>query len=455
MNYQWKLSGKIVLAIVLASLMAFGLAGPAGATDFREGETLVVPAGEVIDDDLFLTGTRIEMNGTVKGDLFAFGQEIVVNGPVEGSLVAAGQLLTVNGEVAGSLYATGFALTIGPEASVGRNAYFGGFSLAAEKGSAAGRSLYAGGYQAILSGEIADDVAVGVAALELNGKVGGNVEADVAEPDPGFSQSAPFMGGFLPGGVKMVAPGLRVGSDAEIGGDLQYTSPVEQDVPGGAAGGSVVHSTPVPGAQPGQPDNVRVRFGLGSGIARRIGEFIALLIVGGLLLRFWPNIVQRVSAKAQERPLPSAGWGCLATLIFAVGVPVVAIAIFLVALLGGLVTFGDLFGDILGLGGTTLALAVTGFLFVLSLVTKAIVAFWGGQLILTRLAPQTQTGRRANFWALAAGALIYEILRLIPVLGWLLAVIVTLVGLGAIYFVLREGLRPAPLVTPPTAPLPA
>ena len=446
---NWAVSVRVALALGLAGALAVGLAGSAWAADFRSGDIVVIETGEVIDDDLFVTAGRVEMNGTVKGDLVASGAEVIVNGTVEGSLAITGQLLTVNGDVAGSVYGGGFALTVGPEAQIGRNLYFGGFSLTTEPGSTVGRDLYAGGYQALLDGEVARSAAIASGALELNGKVGGDVRVEVAEPNPSFAQSAPFFAGTMPGGVRMVTPGLRVGDEAEIGGDLSYTSSVEQPPQGGAIEGDVIYATPAPEVMPAQPVRPRLAFRLGQGFSRRLGEFVALLIVGGLLVRFWPEAVRRVTAKVQERPLPSAGWGCLVMLIALVGAPLVAIAIFIVALVGGVITFGQLFSTILGLGGATLGLAVTIFLFVLALVTKAIVAYFAGRSILTRIAPQTQTGRWANLWSLVAGALIYEVLRSIPGLGWLLAVAVTLVGLGAIYIVAREWLRPpTPLMAP-------
>ena len=48
----------------------------------------------------------------------------------------------------------------------------------------------------------------------------------------------------------------------------------------------------------------------------------------------------------------------------------------------------------------------------------------------------------ANFGALALGMFIYEILRVIPFFGWLLSVVVTIVGLGAIAIVLRNRYMP-------------
>jgi hypothetical protein len=425
MKHNWKTWGRVVAGLVLLGLLVFGLSRSAWAADFRGGDNVIISEDEVIDDDLFVSGNRVEVDGTVRGDLFASGTEVVVNGQVEGSLFIAGQTLEVNGQVDGSVYGGGYALTIGREVNIGRNLYFGGFSLTTEKSSVIGHSLYAGNYQTILDGEVANDVAVGSGALEVNGIVGGDVRGEVGSPDQ--PSPPPFMPNF-PGSVPMVAPGLRVGENAEIGGNLDVEvveAEVEVDLWSSIAG-----------------------F-LARAFQQRVGEFIALLIVGGLLLYFWPNIVQRASTEAQARPLANAGRGCLVTLLFPIGVIIVGAIVVILAILGGLITFGHLFGDILGLGGTTLGLVVVVFSLIFSLVTKAIVAFLGGRLILTRLVSQ-MSGWWLDFASLVLGAIVYEILRVIPVLGWIVSIIVILVGLGAIYVVLRQTMRPSPPATAPT-----
>jgi len=413
----WK---RIAWALALVTFVALGLAGSAAAAEFRDGNTVVVQADEVVDDDLFLSGNRVEMNGTVRGDLFAAGTEVVINGEVEGSLFVAGQSLEVNGLVGGSLYGGAYALTIGPEAQIARNIYFGGFSLETEPGSAAGRGLYVGGYQLIHGGRVAGDLSFGGAAFELNGSVGGDVQAEVSEP----SQSAPpmFMPAF-PGAVAPIAPGFRMGDQGEAGGELD-----------------VVETQPIPDRSPAE----RAAASLARFVADRAGEFIALLIVGAILLRFWPELMERARAAAQEQPLPSAGLGCLATLAFFIGLPIAVALLIALTIVVAVVTLGQLSGHIAGLGGTGLALVSSVFFFAAGLVTKAVVALLGGRLTFERIAPATLEGRWGSFWALAVGALIYEILRGIPVFGWLVWVAVILVGLGAIYTAVREHWWPPP-----------
>jgi hypothetical protein len=442
----------LALSLVLAGLLAFGAARPAQAADFRTGNTVIIAADEVIDDDLFATGDRVEVNGTIKGDLFATGGEVVINGAVEGSLFIAGQSLQVNGQVDGSVYGGGYVLEVGPETAVGRNMYFGGYSLETEGGSSVGRSLYVGGYQAILGGEVAHDVRAGLEALELNGTVAGDVYTEVGQPDSDFS-GTPFMFPGMPAGVVTIEPGLRLGPDAVVEGNLWYRSAAQQAIPAGAVAGTVTQATPEPSPRPEQPavsPGVSRASGWFDTFSRRAGEFIALMIVGGLLLRFWPSSVRRPSAEAEARPLRSAGWGLLVALIFFVAAPLAAIAIFAAAVLFGLVTYGQLFGTVLGLGGAALGLTVTVFLFVLSLLTKVVVGYLVGRLVLQRAAPAWLTGSYGDLLALATGALAYEVLRALPLgLGWVIGAVVTLLGLGAIYFVAREALPRRAIVATP------
>ena len=61
-----------LVPIALVLVISLGFVGTAQAVEFIENEDL--PAGEVIDDDLFIVGDNVVINGTVNGDLFAFGQ---------------------------------------------------------------------------------------------------------------------------------------------------------------------------------------------------------------------------------------------------------------------------------------------------------------------------------------------------------------------------------------------
>ncbi len=416
------------MTFLIGCLLAVGFVQPAYATDFRGGDTIVIDANEVIDDDLFIGGETVTIDGVVKGDLFASGATVTINGEVEGSLFVSGRTLTLNGTVHGSTYAGGYALTLGEGATIARNLNFGGYSLTTMAGSTVGRSLYGGGYQLLLNGAIAQDANIGAAALEVNGTIGGDLRGDVGSS----AQGAPptFMPAFE-GAIDPVPPGLRISPTAQIGGALAIET-------------TMLDSATTPPPPFFSLENPNFRW--------LIGEFLALLIVGLLLFYLRPTLLRHAGRALQERPLPSLGVGLLTLLLVLIGAPVMIGLVGLLAIFGGWLTLGQLVGDIAGLGITTLAFALALFLFVAGMVTKVVVAYMGGNWLIRKLATNRASSTGIELIAFALGLLIYMGLRIIPFgVGAIFGLLVTLLGLGAIYFAVR-GAQSTNALAAPIAP---
>lgn len=414
-----QLHRRLVLILLVAALLVLGVARPAYATDFRGGDTVVIGADEVIDDDLFLSAETVTVNGTVKGDLFAAGATVIVNGHVEGSLFLTGRTLAIHGPVDGSVYVGGYALTVGEGATIGRNLNFGGYSLTTQGGSTVGRSVYGGGYQLLLNGRVDQDVMIGAGAVEVNGTIGGDLRGSVGSSDE--STPTAFMPQFE-GAVAAVPPGLRISPSATIGGAL-----------------AVETVTTTPQATPPAPvyswANPQLRWA--------VGEFLALLLIGLLLFYLRPTFFRRTSAIVEERWLPSLGVGLLMLLIVVIATPLLLGLLALLTLLGGWLTLGHLIGDIVAVGGTTLAFVLALFFFVAVMVTKVVVAYMGGNWLLHKLSATSEQTVAREAIALMLGVLIYIGLRMLPFgIGGFIALLVTLLGLGAIYFSLRGTQQP-------------
>ena len=90
-----------------------------------------------------------------------------------------------------------------------------------------------------------------------------------------------------------------------------------------------------------------------------------------------------------------------------------------------------------GLGYPALILACSLFALTVAYGSKLVVADLGGTLILQRLAPRGLEGG-GRILPLLLGLVLYVILRSIPILGWAIEVIVTVLGLGAIWVALRR-----------------
>ncbi len=114
---------------------------------------------------------------------------------------------------------------------------------------------------------------------------------------------------------------------------------------------------------------------------------------------------------------------------------IIALIILAVGILLGVVTLGGLSRTVFGVGYSSLGLALSIFTLFVSYGSKLVVSFLVGKLILERLVPQAS---KQNIWPMLLGVVLYVVFRSIPWFGWLIGVVVTLIGLGAVFLVIRE-----------------
>jgi hypothetical protein len=175
---------------------------------------------------------------------------------------------------------------------------------------------------------------------------------------------------------------------------------------------------------------------VGTWIIKRIRTFITLLLLGGLVIWQLPGLLKKVSEQVEEEPLPSLGWGLVSILVVYLGAFLAVGLILAGAIFLGIITLGELAKVILVIGFSSLGLILAGFGLVVSYGSKIIVSYLVGHLLLKWLAPKYEGGL---FWPLALGLLLYSFLRAIPLgFGLLVGIVTTLVGIGAIWLVLRD-----------------
>jgi hypothetical protein len=331
----------------------------------------------------------------------------------------------VRGTVTDDVRIAGQALTLDSGVEVGDDVLAAGFSIEAEKGSSVGGDFFYGGYQALLAGDVTEDLAVAVGALQLSGSVGGDVKAEVGEagegPPPMF---------FMPGAPAMpsVPLGLTVDEGAQIGGKLDYTSASEWSVPAGVVAGAVTrHEPEVEVEEEAVVSPARLAVGWFLGHLRRL---VTLLLAGLLMVWVVPGWTEKATGALQAKPLPSLGWGVVSIAAFFFALLVILIVTILAAVVLGVITLGGLAGTTAWTGGLTMALLVFFFSIAVAYVTKVVVSFLGGRLILARLKPDWAEGR---LWPLVVGVVLFIIITAIPILGWLVNLVVVLLGLGALW----------------------
>ncbi len=430
--------GLAILAIVLLSI--FWLTPTAGAVEFKGGGEVVIGPGEVIEDDLYVGADTITIEGTIKGDLIAGGGEIIINGTVEGDFWGSAGYITINGDLQDDVRIAGGVLTLGPNAQIADDVFAAGYSFDAMDGSTTGGALFWWGYQAEVAGEVEEDFGGAMASLEIAGSIGGSVDVDVGEPDPDFEASQSFFQTWMP--APMMPPGFRVTEGAEIGGKLAYTSGSRGEIDAGAEiVGGVAYQTPVP--SPVEVEEMRVEVLTPQQVALswflgQLRRLMALLLVGLLLVWVFPSSVREAATTLQTKPWSSLGWGILVIIFVCIAVPVVGFLMIVLDIIFGVLGFGGLVVSITGLGVLTNVAIIVGFLIAAGYISKIVFGFLVGRMILERIRERGGTGR---VWPLVLGTVIFALVRAIPILGWFIGLIVTLLGLGALWLMVWEALR--------------
>ncbi len=378
-----------ILTPLFVMVLLFGAVSPVHAQGIVAGDT--IPAGTTVDDDVILFGDTVTIDGDVNGNVFALGGTVTVNGKVDGSLFALTQQVFIKGEVTDGVYGTALELDFGPEGKVGRNVAFLGLSVGMPEGATIGRDL--------------------TGIFILGAQFGGSVERDTTAVIGPLEvvrliirmfniQAPPFLAPqtALPGGGKLTAP-------------VAYYPPQQNGI-----------------------DAVALQKWLIS--AAR--EYIGLLLVGLLALWLFPRHLLRWGEKVRRAPFSSAGLGLAAIIVGNVGLALIGALIMAVALGIGWIGFSGLGTAFGALGFFAVSTAYVLFFMIVMYLSKVIVAFLAGLLILKRY-------ERMSFWfrlgVLALGLLIYVLLAAIPFIGWAVAVVVILLGTGAVFLVINDDRR--------------
>lgn len=446
---------RILVILPVVFFLLFSFIHPASAAVFSDTGT--VKAGEVIDDDYFTSAERVTIDGTINGFLFASGNEIQISGTINGdaalmgntiiltetakingNLFTGGAVVTVRGQVSGSIFGGSSSLVMYEKSSAGRNLYYGGYNLETRSGSKIARSLYAGVYQSILGGEVDQDVSISAGAIELRGIINRNATLEVSQPGEGILM--PFL---PPGSPSSIRTGLRIAPEAQIGGKLTYTSPVDQGPTiqtkpeGGIAFQTPIpEPTQIPEKTPAPPqESTQLVFALGKTILTAFREFVTLLLLGGLVLWLLPSLFRKTLENARMRPAASAGYGFITIIVGYVGGIFAVIVVVLLGLLFHSITLNGLSSVIFSAGLSSITLVMILFTFLIVYLSKLIVIYLVGDWIIQYFNPKT---RYTSILNLVVGCLLFVILAAVPYLGWLLNLLVTLIGIGAIWILIRK-----------------
>ena len=421
----WPIS---IIVLVLLSLLTivptvYGFEG-------RGGNEVIIEAGEIINDDLYIGANRFVLEGTVDGDLVVGAREIVINGRVIGDLWGAAQNIIINGTIEDDAHLAGGIILLESNAQIRDDLLASGFGVEMVAGASLGGDLVSSGYQTLMAGQVGKSALVSSNAVDVRGSISGDLEASVGDPN---QRRLPFSAfSLIPNTppIETLAPGLMVAETAQIGGNLIYESPAQIEIPEGAVAGAVQFEEmqPEDNQQPGKDPNQTptIRW-----LLKTVKKLVALLFLASLITWLFPGLIKKSVKSLKSKPGPSVGVGALIFFLFPVLAFLVILVFVLLVLLFNFFGLGNLAGIFILVGLTVLMLLVTGFLVAVIYLAKIILGFWLGERILTGLNIQ---GSPSVFLTTLLGVFLIAVFISVPWIGWLLSFVVDLFGLGALWF---------------------
>lgn len=363
--------------LIVGTFMALAVPLPAQAAETSNSEFVIIPEGDVLEDDLYAGAIKVSVEGTIDGDLIAFaGEEVVINGAVTGSVLALAPTVTVNGTVGGSVRMSGATLIVDGE--VKRDIVASAYSVDLGPDSLVGGEVIVWAVRVSALGTIENDLSAAQRSLELAGSIGGDVDVTVSR--------------------------LEVTGPLQVAGDLGYRSSVEAEgLENAEVGGTVVRKDPL-------PPNIRVRA---LGLLGRFLVIIFLTVVALAVAWGWPERTERAIDTATGETFRSWGTGAL----------ILSSPLLIAALAGLVVAFAP---------------ASASFPLLAILVPMVIAAF-GVAVALAVVAGVPAAGALGSALfskldlngAVLAGSAIVGLVWLLPIIGWVVPVVTAPLGLGA------------------------
>lgn len=299
-------------------------------------------------------------------------------------------VLTKDRVVDKDYFAAGNSVTL--EGTVNGDAYLAGGNIVIN-GTVNGDLLAAGG-NIDVRGTVTGNIRAAGGNLIISGNVGRNIS--IAGGNINFSPGANVAGNLaLAGGQITLSP------QATVDGNLTYFSSNPATISQEATiSGQVSQNIPDRKPKEEAKREIGALFSFFT-----VASFILASIIGIILIKLLPNYFARISGVIVNKPWVSLGIGLLTIIVF----PVVFMLLMFTII------------------GIPIAIFLAFVLAVLLYLAKIFVAFVIGELILRRFSKNT-----GRIWAFLLGLVIYYVVTLIPVIGWLISVIAALMGLGAI-----------------------
>lgn len=368
----------------IVSLVAVGFAAMplnALAATLVSGQQYSLPVQQTITGNLYAAAGSATFGGRVTGDAMVAGGTVSLSGAVNGDVTAVGGVLQVLGPVDGSVRGIGSAVSVNDR--VGGDLVLAGATVHILPTARVQGDVVVAAGQVIVDGAVLGSIRMVGGELIINGTVDGGVYARVS---------------------KRVA----LGQMAKISGDLNYHAPQRVQMADGAAVGGTVTYQEV--AAKSNIRTTQVPKGILIALFAAITAFGMLAMLGftALLVWRWRRNMVDVLSQVYDDFLPSLGRG----LVYGIAIPIAAVLL-LVSIVG---IFPGLLLILLYGAGIIVTKVLAGVLF----------GSWLDKIIGKRAA------LRVTWLSALGGVIALQIVSLIPIVGWLIGIALSIAVFGAL-----------------------
>ena len=372
--------------LVLFSLViSFSLPLASQAFVARSGVDVNFKENDQLSGTTYAAGQQITVDTPLPGDLICAGRSVFINQPVQGDVICAAENIIIKANIGGSVRL--IASQVNLDSPIEGNAMlFGSDLVIGERSEIKGETLVASQFLDSRGryGQAFHGAAV---QAKLYGDYAGIVNLTIA--DSGNSQAV-----------------LQVNQGAKLANGLTYRSKLSAQIDSAAEIKGEVIKKDLPIAGRADKKEAAVNW-----LWSKLLYLFMLLITGVIIISLWPQASREIVEAANQRPAKLMLMGLLVLIIAPLLLILMAITII----------------------GIPAALILLALWLILLYVAKLVVGYWLGR----RFWPRAQN----NIWPFLAGTTGLFIVSCFPLLGWLVAVLATWWGAGAIWQWIKQPIK--------------
>ena len=372
----------LALAIILTPLAA-------SAYSIKKGDSVYVPKDEVIQGNLYAVGSTLNIDGKITGDIICAGQSININGDVAGDIICAGQSININGKIGGNLRLAGNSINFNGQ--VARNAMAFGTTIVTTASSSIGWDLLVLGNIFELRGDIGRDLYGSAGRANVAGQIGNNLDLNFGSQN---NNDQP----------------LIIASTAKIDGQVKYKSDKDAAIDSNAViKGEVIHNFPAVVTKKSNLTDLSWWWG-------NLISIFSAWVSGLVLISFWREQIIKITDLMLAKVGPSFSWGILALLL----TPIIAIILLITII------------------GLPLSLILLALWLIALYVSKILAGILIGRSLINNYWPKQKD---SLILAMIVGIIIASLIFALPFIGWIIALLAMLWGLGGIILALRNNYK--------------